>query len=121
MRINLIPTSHQSGMAARLGQFVGIGKDYPRGCRGTKQSGTYNCLGMLCLPLLAPNSLVDNFFFPQITSNSKEGFTSVNDAMVHHMHMNDAQAMVGLEPQEWRNGVVCSRGKAWGAVTSHIR
>ena len=61
-RINLISALPHSGMAARLFWFEGIGKDYPRGCRGTKQSSMHHCLGMLFLALLAPNSLVDNIF-----------------------------------------------------------
>lgn len=51
-----------SGMAARLLQFEGIGKDYLRGYRRMKQSSMYFCLGMFSLPFLAPHDLIDNFF-----------------------------------------------------------
>lgn len=61
-RINLISMVQHSGMAARLLLAEGIRKHYARGCRGMKQSIMYHCLGILCLSLVAPNSLIHNFF-----------------------------------------------------------
>lgn len=99
-RINLSSMSLHSRVAAGLFPFGGIGKDYPRGCRGRKQSSMDPCPGELCLPLLAPNFLVGNIF-PQIVSSSK-GFMSVN-----------GRGDIG--PQEerhkWREGAVCRKGK----------